>query len=669
MQILFLIGKLFCAVTFLLSPLVQAQTAGANSLIASEAFYGPADVVASKLSPSGRYLAVTTAVAGGRRGLFVFDLENKGAASKVARFTDLDIQDFNWVNDERLTFDVIDLKKGLGVQRYNAGLFSVKVDGSELRELIEIKSTFVSDGGRGKVQALDGNHVVLRHIDDDQEIVIAKLLISPGWDVKNVIPMRLNVVTGRTQPIKSDPPDDITGWIFNEKGEPKIAVSTKALITKIYWRNSQDSAWKLILEGPALAMPIWPRFVDANNNLYVEVIAGGGTSILSQFDFATNKPMPRSTVSTPGFDFQGTPIFERGSTRLMGLRILTDARTSVWFDPGMKAIQKLADDRWPGYINTLTCRRCGQPNMIVQVVAQSDTDPGQIWIYKVASKEWQAVSKVRSGIDPNKMATVDFVRIKARDGLDLPLWLTIPHGRKLGDSGPAVVMVHGGPWVRGSEWRWENDAQFLASRGYLVISPEFRGGTGFGQKHFEAGFKQWGQAMQNDIADATLWAKQKGYANKFCIAGASYGGYSTLMGLINNPELYQCGIAWVGVTDPLLFIKGSWLTVDDISDTARKFSLPALVGDPEKDLAMLKANSPVEQAARIRAPLLLVYGGEDKRVPLEHGTRLRSAMQKAGLNPQWVVYPDEGHGFLLKESRVDFAKKMEDFLDANLKNK
>ena len=664
-----LLAAFFCAAATAISPALQAQTAATNPLISSEAFYGPADVLGSKLSPSGRYLAVTTAIAGGRTGLFVFDLENKGAASKVARFTDLDIREFNWVNDERLTFNTIDLKKGLGVQRKGAGLFSVRVDGSELRQLIQNTFEFYTGPSRGQVEALTLNHVVLRHIDDDQEIVIAKLLGSSGSGITNVVPMLLNVATGRARSINSNPPDDIQQWLFNAKGEPKIAISTKGLTTKIYWRESQESNWKLISEGPTFSMPIAPSFVDANNNLYVEHIVDKGTSVLARFDFATNKPVRDATVSTPGFDFNGTPIFDRGSPVLMGLRILTDAKTTIWFDPSMKALQKLADERWPSHVNTLTCRRCGQPNMVVQVVAHSDTDPGQIWIYKAATKEWQPVTKIRSAIDPKKMATVDFVRIKARDGLDLPLWLTIPQGRKLGDSGPAVVMVHGGPWVRGSEWGWENDAQFLASRGYLVISPEFRGGTGFGRKHFEAGIKQWGQAMQNDIADATLWAKQKGYANKFCIAGASYGGYSALMGLINNPELYQCAIAWVGVTDPLLLLKGSWLTVDDASDVSRRYALPELIGDPEKDLAMLKANSPVEQAARIRAPLLLVYGGEDKRVPLEHGTRLRSAMQKAGLNPQWVVYPDEGHGFLLKETRVDFAKKMEDFLDANLRNK
>ena len=664
-----LLVGLFCAVVTAFSPVALAQSAGASPLIPSEAFYGPADVLGSKLSPSGRYLAVTTAIAALRTGLFVFDLENKGTATKVARFTDLDINDFNWINDERLTFDVVDQNKGLDLQQIDSGLFSVKVDGTELRELIAIKYRSSEDSFGGKVQALDGHHIVLRHIDDDQEIIIGKRLFSPAYDVTNVLPMRLNVVTGRTRPIKSDPPDDIQWWLFNAKGEPKVAVSTKGLNRKIYWRETQESDWRLILDEPTLSLSIWPRFVDSNNNLYVAHSVDKGTSVLKRFDFASNKPAREVIVSTPGFDFSGNFIYESRSTALLGLRILTDARTTVWFDPSMKAVQKLADERWPGYVNTLTCRRCGQPNMVVQVVAQSDTDPGQIWIYKAATKEWQPVTKIRSAIDPKKMATVDFIRIKARDGLDLPLWLTIPQGRKLGDSGPAVVLVHSGPWARGNEWGWQSDAQFLASRGYLVISPEFRGGTGFGQKHFEAGFKQWGLMMQNDIADATLWAKQKGYADKFCVAGAGYGGYSALMGLVNNPELYQCAVARVAFTDPLLFIKGSWSTLDHISDTFRKYSGRELVGDPEKDLVMLKANSPVEQAARIRAPLLLVFGEDDKIVPLEHGKRLRSAMQNAGLNPQWIVYSGEGHGFLLKETRVDFAKKMEDFLDANLRNK
>jgi dipeptidyl aminopeptidase/acylaminoacyl peptidase len=170
------------------------------------------------------------------------------------------------------------------------------------------------------------------------------------------------------------------------------------------------------------------------------------------------------------------------------------------------------------------------------------------------------------------------------------------------------------------------------------------------------------------VADALLWAQKEGWASsKACIAGASYGGYSTLMGLIKHPELYQCGAAWVAVTDPFLYIEGSWWVRDDISDSGRRYGLKDMVGDPKIDEAMLKANSPVEQAALIKAPLLLGFGEDDLRVPLTHGKRLRSALEEAGRPPaEWIVYPSEGHGWRKTENRVDFAQRLERFFAKHL---
>jgi dipeptidyl aminopeptidase/acylaminoacyl peptidase len=266
------------------------------------------------------------------------------------------------------------------------------------------------------------------------------------------------------------------------------------------------------------------------------------------------------------------------------------------------------------------------------------------------------------------MGSVEFERIKARDGHDLPVWLTRPAGTTAKQALPAVVLVHGGPWVRQGSWRWDPMAQFLASRGYLVLEPEFRGSDGYGLKHLNAGNRQWGQAMQDDVSDVLLWARQQGLANdKACIAGSSYGGYSTLMGLIKNPELFRCGSASFAVTDLMLMVKGSWWVEDDVSDATRKHSLPERVGDPVKDQEMLLAQSPVTQAHRLRAPLQLMWGDEDKRVPLTHGHRLRSEMRKAGLEPEWVVYEGEGHGLRKLENRTDMARRLESFLARHLK--
>jgi dipeptidyl aminopeptidase/acylaminoacyl peptidase len=175
--------------------------------------------------------------------------------------------------------------------------------------------------------------------------------------------------------------------------------------------------------------------------------------------------------------------------------------------------------------------------------------------------------------------------------------------------------------------------------------------------------------MQDDVADALLWAQKQGLASKqACIAGASYGGYSTLMGLIRHPELYKCGAAWVAVTDPKLVLKGGFGVIDDIGNSSRKYTLPQLVGDVDKDAEMLANNSPLKRAAEIKAPLFLAFGESDVRVPIEHGERLRSALIKAGRPPEWITYPNEAHSWRQVDTQVDFARRIEKFLGQHLKS-
>ena len=231
-----------------------------------------------------------------------------------------------------------------------------------------------------------------------------------------------------------------------------------------------------------------------------------------------------------------------------------------------------------------------------------------------------------------------------------------------------VVLVHGGPWVRGTEWGWSADAQFLASRGYAVLEPDFRGSTGYGTKHLTAGFRQWGRAMQDDVADGTRWAIEQGVADpqRICIAGASYGGYATLMGLINDPDLYRCGINWAGVTDIKLMYGGSWFHSSDLPAQYIRYGMPKLIGDLETEADRLMAVSPVEQAGRLHQPLLMAYGGADRRVPRAHGTRFRDAVSATNKNVEWVEYPEEGHGWRLPKNRIDFWTRVEKFLDRNI---
>jgi dipeptidyl aminopeptidase/acylaminoacyl peptidase len=303
---------------------------------------------------------------------------------------------------------------------------------------------------------------------------------------------------------------------------------------------------------------------------------------------------------------------------------------------------------------------------VVIVDASSDRTPGALYLLDRRKGKMEWLLDRRPWIKPAEMAAKRAVRYTARDGLPIPAYLTVPHGSE-GKNLPLVVIIHGGPWVAGNTGAFDSEAQFLASRGYAVLQPNFRGTTRYGWKHFAASFNQWGLAMQDDIADGVKWAVDEGIADpkRVCLYGASYGGYATMMGLAKHPELYRCGINYVGVTDLSLFLTATW--ADYAQSDFIRYNVKDLVGDASQDAEMLKRVSPVELAARIKAPVLMAYGASDRRVPIEHGTRMRSALESAGNTPTWIVAEGEGHGFREIANQKMFYEAMEKFLAKNLK--
>ncbi len=644
-----------------------AAHAAGEPLLPVETFFREADIDDVELSPSGRRLAVTTTSGSPRLALTVVDLES-GKAASVAKFEDADVGEFNWVNDDRLVFSLQDRRTAIGERRFYSGLFGVMHDGSDWRMLIDLRHDFLVPR-RGGREPLNAQHQLLGvPSTGGNDVVVGLWKFDGAGDAVEVLPMSLDVSTQRIRSLPIGNIERVKTWMFDRKGEPRLAIASYQGRTQYHWRGPGESAWKQIGDFPSLQLPFVPRYVDTDGQLFVTTNSGpAGERELRRFDFAAGKPATDVLVRTPGFDFSGRLVTDPDSGRALGVRVITDAEITAWFDPGLKKLQAAVDARFPGRANRIECRRCGKDDMVVTVRSWSDQDPGSFWVHYPAGNKWVGVGPVRKDIDARRMATLDLHRIKARDGRDLPVWVTLPPGGAKAGPRPTVVLVHGGPWLRGVSWRWHDTAQFLASRGYAVIEPEFRGSTGFGVEHHRAGWKQWGRTMQDDVADATKWAVSKGFADggRVCLAGASYGGYATLMGLVRHGELYRCGLAWVAVTDPRLLFGLEW--INDISEEARRYSMPALIGDPVTDAAMLAEVAPVELAAKIKAPLLLAFGGADRRVPLEHGRRLREAMQAAGSEPEWIVYDAEGHGWIKPENRYDFARRMETFLAKHLK--
>ncbi len=656
----------------------------------AEAFFGPPNLPEVRLSPSGDKLALVTSKPGAKRALVVLDLTQRGKALGVLQLGDADVANVQWVNDQRLIFRAGIVDRNKAKEYTDPGLYAINADASGLLQLT-VRSSYGWNGGTSQLANEEqagkaaGFPMVTR-----LSILVKVPLPKEGQVNEEVLmafvkerdqldPFWLNVRTREQRPDSFGLEAPILRLLTDPYGQPRVAVIEERLKPKALRRLTDTGEWvpltstadgELMPMEPGNDEALMPKIVgiDGRGVLYsTRLVDPSDASALSKLDFVDGAASSTTVMALPDFDFRGSVITDTGSVDAEGFRVDHDRETTVWKAQAMRAFQASVDKMLPDGVNRIDCRRCGATDMVALVRSYSDREPGRLRVYRAAAaraeERWLDLGPIRTAIDPSRMAKVEFQRIQARDGRDLPVWITRPAAR----SGPlpAVVLVHGGPWVRGGSWGWSAEGQFLASRGYLVIEPEMRGSTGYGLAHLKAGFRQFGQAMQDDVADALLWAQKAGLASESaCIMGASYGGYSALMGLVRHADLYRCAVASVAPADLGLLVEGSFWVDDDYSSPRKKL-VPERVADPKKDAAMITANSPVKQAARIKAPVLLAYGELDRRVPLEHGERMRDALKQAGNPPEWVTYR-EGHSYWALPNELDYFRRVEAFLARHL---
>ena len=615
------------------------------------------------LAPSGRLLAFLVGATDSRDRLAVLDLDTMKVQA-VASYSDADVVRPHWVNDQRLVFSLADRRLAAADQWFAPGLFAVNADGSGLRQLVQRERVFAQDG-LGTRQ-LPWNTFLLRQRGaqrgDDVLVVQPEAYSENGFDFFKLL--RLNTVNNRAEAV--DTPANAFGWLIDDKGDVRAVNTGRAGRAAVQWREP-DGKWRVLREfdrftGGDLAL----RYIGTDGRVLATARGTGtpasDTQVVITYDPATDQFAARPLMATPQFDIH--PEFVATDDKLLGLRFTVDAEVTLWLDDAMKAHQAEVDKLLPGTANMLTTgRRGNSPWMLVRAFA--DVQPALYFVFNTETKRLTRLGGEQPGIKPAQMSPMDLVRFKARDGMQIPAYLTLPVAAEPKKMLPLIVWVHGGPWVRGATWQWQAPVQFLASRGYAVIQPEFRGSTGFGEKHFRAGFKQWGLAMQDDLADAARWAVAQGIADpkRICIMGASYGGYATLMGLARDGDLFRCGVQWLGVADMQLLFDANW---GDTGDEFRRWGMPQLIGDRKNNIAQLEATSPVKLAAHIQNPLLMGYGGADRRVPIEHGRRLSAAVKPHNPGAELVVYTKEGHGWALLATELDWWGRVEVFLARNL---
>ncbi len=642
------------------------QARAAEPAPAPDTFFQNPRMTGAEMSPDGQTVALTMASSReGRIRLVALDLKTMKLTPVVA-FDDSDVASFHWVNDHRLVFNLHDRQASLAKledARDVGGLYGVDADGSHLRLLIR-----QNWGGwvvrADDPQALPPNTLFLDTIGERRgdDVYVYRY---EEFDIKHIDfrrLQRLDTVRGRAVDI--DTPPHTASWVFDTQGRLRVVTTVEENRTKVLARSVDGDSWSELgaFETYFPANSFAPRYIDEHGTLYVDSSRNGNTGAVWTYDLEHRQFGAEPFLHTDRYDI--APDFLSADGKLAGLRYVVDAQVTQWLDPKLDALQAVVDKKLPTTVNELHVASRGDGRFVV-IHAFSDRVPGLWFLYNVADAKLVTLGNEQPDIDSRKMASLESVHYAARDGLDIPAWLTVPRGAARKDL-PLVVLVHGGPFMRGREWAWNAELQFLAARGYAVLEPEFRGSTGYGNKLFDAGWKQWGLGMQNDIADGVKWAVAQGIVDpkRVCIAGASYGGYAVLMGLVNDPDLYRCGIDWVGVTDIDLLFNSRW---SDLSDAWKRYGLTKLVGDPKTSAEQFKATSPIEQVARIHAPVLLAYGAKDLRVPLEHGEKFHAALMKQpGARSEWIVYDNEGHGWRNVQTRIDFWNRAAKFLDTNI---
>jgi dienelactone hydrolase len=632
--------------------LAQAQAPKSAADIPVETFFKRAEYASMALSPNGEKLGAIVPFRG-RNNLVVIDLKTR-TPKIITGYDSFDVANFEWISDKRLCLRAADGQDVSGFFNFR-GAACVDHDGQHMRNF-QFRQWQVLE------RAYDGSPFVY---------VATNERTRNSRDV-----FKMNTVTGRGDLLTADSPGDVERWVLDRNNVPRVAVSSPEPKPDKYgprpsyfwYRDGEGAKWEKLFEFDTglTGEEVRPLAFDWDNQtLYVAHNIGRDKMAIYKYDTKARK-MGELVYENPLVDVQGGLIFDRKKKALIGIRYSADKIGTKWLDPDLEKLQRMLDATFPKTTNLI--QGAGEGRDTVLVRSFSDVDPGMFHLLDRTKVTIEPLLKTREWIDPALMSERKFITYKARDGLTIPAWVTIPRNSS-GKNLPLVVNIHGGPQTRGySEENWGRwpEAPFLASRGYVVLEPEPRGSTGYGKQLYLKSFKQWGQTMQDDITDGALHLVKEGIVdkNRMCLYGGSYGGYASAMGLVKDPDLWKCGVPFVAVTDLILMREVTWTDMVDYTETEL---FKQRVGDLAKDKEMLIRNSPARQAARIKAPVLIAMGSYDVRVPLIHGTELRDAIKSNGGKVDFVVYDGEAHGFNKDENVFDFYRRVEKFLAENLK--
>jgi dipeptidyl aminopeptidase/acylaminoacyl peptidase len=612
-----------------------------------------------KISPDGQHIAAV-AVIKGESVLALVDLATGQGAAVHPRDGD-QVVDFWWVNPNRVLYTV-GLKWG-GVDRpYATGeIFAVNADGRGARLLFGYRASGRSTGThishatseRASATLID----TLR--DDENHVLIAVNDWDAGADGAFTQVMRMDVRDGATQSVIRSPLRN-ANFVTDQHGVTRFAMGSNGSARgQVFYRAGDGAPWSLLFSDDQERGIPWPQVFNRDGSRVLMSCNGPGKGNACFWDVATQKLGPPVWTSDV-VDFDSL-IESLDGHDLVGLGSMPGTPVVSAIVPEADTVKLIAkfSQQFPGESVSVVSRTHDGSKAVILV--QSDRDPGTFYLWDTKGDKASVLLQRASWINPEVMASMQPVEFKARDGVTLHGYLSVPPGSEKAKHLPLVVLVHGGPFGIRDTWGYDPDVQVLATHGYAVLQVNYRGSGGYGHDFERSGYRQWGGAMQDDLTDATRWAIAQGLtdAGRLCIFGGSYGGYAALEGAVSQPDLYRCTIGYVGVYDlPAMFHE---------SDISQSYAGRSYLDDAlGSDMAMLAARSPVNQLDHLHASVMLIVGGEDKRVPPEQGLAMHQALLKRHIAHEWLYQSGEGHGFYTEANRTDMYMRIVAFLDRNI---
>ena len=639
------------------------SSAMANELIPIQDFVKHPVYSEVKISPSGEYLAMTVEL--GEQDVLTVLRTSDLQVVKINQLPDKkSVGSFHWTSPNRLLFNSI-RKIGTYAAPFATGeWYAVNADGSQPRPLIFYGTRDATQRGK---QVGNEQFSLLDPLRDDDENVVMVANYPRSSEGVGTEVVLMNTVSGRRQTLAKAPRENC-GISLDQSKQPRFAVCSSSRDeqgeyderSELY-RRDEAGKWVLANASKADGKHLWVERTTPNGTVYAIQSDGKTPDAVGTLDLRTAQFTP--LFQDPVADVSSM-IWSSDQESLIA--VVTEAGA-----PNVRLVDESHPDAdlytslsqaFPGQMVNFSSYTQDGSKIVVSV--NSDSNPGELYLYDRASGKARFLMSSRSWLDKERMASVKPFSFRARDGLLVHGFLTIPKGSD-GKNLPIIVNPHGGPIGPRDNWEFDWEAQLLASRGYGVLKVNYRGSGGYGRGFQDAGHRQWGEGIQNDIVDATRWAIAQGHADRdrICIYGGSFGGYSALMAPIREPGMFKCTFGYVGVYDMgMMFKRG------DIQDTAtgQRF-LRRTLGTSTSEWGTY---SPASRAAEVKIPVYLAAGARDVRTPPEQTELMYRQLEAVGNKPEgMIIQSGEMHGFYDEKNRLRLYTAMLDFFARHLGGK